>query len=658
MAKGADGKSIEIKGSFSDPAQLPSTGQSIGDCYLINGHLWVYDGGTDVGEVNGFRDEGSLQGPSGADGRGIVSANVTNGHLMLTFSDSAVAQDLGDITGPQGAAGPAGQNGTNGTNGVDGVGISTATIDASGHLILTLTNGNTIDAGSAKGDKGDTGATGATGSQGPQGEQGIQGIQGETGATGATGPQGPQGPTGAIGPQGPAGNGIVSITKTSSVGNLDTYTILYTNGNTDSLYILNGTDGADGDDGVGVSSATIDATQHLILTLTNANTVDAGSVALKSTQYSFALNTANWILQQDGSWDYTVTNADVTASNFIDIGPAIGITENQLNALLASKLIIQSVGTGSVVLKAYGEKPSIDIPMLLVIEGTYQSITPTITVDDQFSTASTNPVENRVITNALNDKASQADLDSVDAKFNLLDLSENLLSLGVLTIGTGYSGTKRSNGSVIVSADGSQLGSTGSFEIKTETTLPAGTYKFSGCPNGSSSTFYMSLYEDGGAKICSVNNGSVATFTLSAPTKLLVIIAATDGAVFTDELFYPMVVNAMVESPEFGRNSGDGSIKTICGRDRIDIVIDDSYAYQLLEVTVISRNTPGQVIKEARYWIETSSGVNSTTSIFDSTNGQEGPPTFNLYYDSNGTKCVKITDTNTNRDIFVKIMKY
>jgi hypothetical protein len=231
--------------------------------------------------------------------------------------------------------------------------------------------------------------------------------------------------------------------------------------------------------------------------------------------------------------------------------------------------------------------------MLLVIEGTYQSITPTITVDDQLSTASTNPVENRVITNALNNKASQADLDSVDAKFSLLDLSENLLSLGVITIGSHYSGAKRSDGSVIVSADGDQRGSTGAFEIKTETTLPAGTYRFSGCPNGSSSTFHMDLYEDGGAKICSVSNGSVATFTLSAPTKLAVVIAAAGGTVLTDELFYPMVVSAMVASPEFGRNSGDGSIKTICGHDRVDVVIDNSYAYQLLEVTVMSRNTPG-----------------------------------------------------------------
>jgi hypothetical protein len=73
---------------------------------------------------------------------------------------------------------------------------------------------------------------------------------------------------------------------------------------------------------------------------------------------------------------------------------------------------------------------------------------------------------------------------------------------------------------------------------------------------------------------------------------------------------------------------------------------------------VISRNTPGQVIKEARFWIETSSGINTTTVIYDATSGPEGAPTFSLYYDSNGAKCVKITDTYGNRDIIVKVIKY
>ena len=44
--------------------------------------------------------------------------------------------------------------------------ITAATVNASGHLVLTFSDGTTLDAGTAKGDKGDTGATGATGAAG------------------------------------------------------------------------------------------------------------------------------------------------------------------------------------------------------------------------------------------------------------------------------------------------------------------------------------------------------------------------------------------------------------------------------------------------------------------------------------------------------------
>lgn len=44
-----------------------------------------------------------------------------------------------------------GADGTPGTDGDDGVGISSATVNASGHLILTLTDTSTIDAGAVKG---------------------------------------------------------------------------------------------------------------------------------------------------------------------------------------------------------------------------------------------------------------------------------------------------------------------------------------------------------------------------------------------------------------------------------------------------------------------------------------------------------------------------
>ena len=69
--------------------------------------------------------------------------------------------------------------------GADGVSITNATINASGNLILTLSNGTTINAGMAKGN---------TGAVGPQGPQGVQGIKGDTGAVGPQGPQGVPGP--------------------------------------------------------------------------------------------------------------------------------------------------------------------------------------------------------------------------------------------------------------------------------------------------------------------------------------------------------------------------------------------------------------------------------------------------------------------------------
>ena len=48
---------------------------------------------------------------------------------------------------------------------------------------------------------------------------------------------------------GGSGRGIVSITKTSTSGLVDTYTILYTDDTTSTFTVTNGADGADGKDG-------------------------------------------------------------------------------------------------------------------------------------------------------------------------------------------------------------------------------------------------------------------------------------------------------------------------------------------------------------------------------------------------------------------------
>lgn len=137
------------------------------------------------------------------------------------------------------------------------------------------------------------------------------------------------------------------------------------------------------------------------LSITNGVLSATGGSSLKSTQISFVLDSDDWIENLDGTYSYQYSNQLIEATDFMDIGPALGITETQLNNLLSAKLVISSITDGYVNLTAYGDVPEIDIPMLLVIEGSYQEIYPT--VDNDFSLASENPVQNKVITAKINE---------------------------------------------------------------------------------------------------------------------------------------------------------------------------------------------------------------------------------------------------------------
>lgn len=68
--------------------------------------------------------------------------------------------------------------------------IVSAIVNDKGHLIITLSNGQQIDTGVARG------PSGLPGTNGNAGEKGVQGVQGVTGAVGLKGDQGIQGPRG------------------------------------------------------------------------------------------------------------------------------------------------------------------------------------------------------------------------------------------------------------------------------------------------------------------------------------------------------------------------------------------------------------------------------------------------------------------------------
>lgn len=83
---GKDGKGIELKGSLTDPSQLPPTGNVSGDGYIIPPNLWVWDGtqwtnaGPYVGPAGPAGPQGNTgpQGPKGDQGIQGVQGPIGN----------------------------------------------------------------------------------------------------------------------------------------------------------------------------------------------------------------------------------------------------------------------------------------------------------------------------------------------------------------------------------------------------------------------------------------------------------------------------------------------------------------------------------------------------------------------------------------------------
>lgn len=65
--KGKDGTSISIIGTLQSIEELPVSGSHLGDCYLIDGDLWIYSNSplTDDKNYRGFTNAGRIQGPAG-----------------------------------------------------------------------------------------------------------------------------------------------------------------------------------------------------------------------------------------------------------------------------------------------------------------------------------------------------------------------------------------------------------------------------------------------------------------------------------------------------------------------------------------------------------------------------------------------------------------
>lgn len=101
-----------------------------------------------------FSNKDGVNGKDGKDGIGISKASINNkGELILTFSDLSEV-NLGKIVGIDGKDGVNGTDGKDGVNGADGVGIETVVITDEGVLTIKLTNGTEIELGNINGEDG------------------------------------------------------------------------------------------------------------------------------------------------------------------------------------------------------------------------------------------------------------------------------------------------------------------------------------------------------------------------------------------------------------------------------------------------------------------------------------------------------------------------
>lgn len=200
---GTAGTSFIIKGSVATVGNLPTTGNTTGDAYIVTAtqDLYVWNGTawTNVGKIVGPTGPTGSTGATGATGPTGSNGGIgPTGPMGPTGSTGALGPAgptgaLGSVgpTGPTGAAGPVGPIGVTGPAGPTGGIGPTGAIGPTGSIGLI----------------GPTGPTGGIGPTGVIGPTGSVGATGPTGPLGLSGPTGPTGATGAIGPTGANGSG-------------------------------------------------------------------------------------------------------------------------------------------------------------------------------------------------------------------------------------------------------------------------------------------------------------------------------------------------------------------------------------------------------------------------------------------------------------------
>ena len=120
-----------------------------------------------------------------------------------------------------------------------------------------------------------------------------------------------------------------------------------------------------------VDTAVSDKVQYTAQTLTDEQKIQARtniSAAAISNVVSATLSASSWS-SDSAPYTYTLSVTGVTANSNQEFLPALDITERQLTALQAANIQDGGQASGSVTLKAFGTKPTIDVPIRVIVRG-------------------------------------------------------------------------------------------------------------------------------------------------------------------------------------------------------------------------------------------------------------------------------------------------
>lgn len=116
--------------------------------------------------------------------------------------------------------------------------------------------------------------------------------------------------------------------------------------------------------------------QDVLVSGTNIKTINGSSIlssgdlllSTKSTEVSATLSSASWV-GASAPFTYDLTVSGVTTTSNQELLPSTSITSTELLALQEANIIDAGQSANTISLKAFGTKPTVDIPIRVILRG-------------------------------------------------------------------------------------------------------------------------------------------------------------------------------------------------------------------------------------------------------------------------------------------------